>query len=382
MKKYLSIARYILFITSAIFVCLYNYLQPTVSVVLPTYNRAHLLPRAIDSILNQTFQDFELIIVDDGSTDKSTELLKKYQKKSNKIKVIRHTVNQGVATARNSGNTRAKGKYIAIMDSDDYAYPDFLKKAVEYMEKNSHVVLGIPTKKTFIEKDCSYFEECPSWMPAQELPPLLLGNFIGNVGNIIRHDFIKKHHITYKQDYACGEDYDFWIQIILNNGRIEKIPTTNPLVATKYAGGLSTISNCTSSVKLTKENLYQKINYSFNEEAFDTCTLYQKTIKKFPNIFPKNVLRHISNYCPKEQDIFIKLKHTKWQDYLIFETGASSGHRSASADSADILLFVPNKKITLKWHNYGEETFIFDKEKQAYVFEESVKNQKNLQKEK
>ena len=106
--------------------------MPTVSIIIPTYNREHLLGRAIQSILNQTYQDFELIIVDDGSTDNTEKLVRKFN--SERIKYIRHGENKGPSTARNTGIKSAKGDYIAFQDSDDEWMPEKLEKQIGAFE--------------------------------------------------------------------------------------------------------------------------------------------------------------------------------------------------------------------------------------------------------
>lgn len=100
--------------------------MPTVSVIIPTYNREQLLGRAIQSVLAQTYQDFELIIVDDGSTDNTERLVKSFN--SEKIRYIWHRENKGTSAARNTGIQSAKGDYIALQDSDDEWLPDKLEK--------------------------------------------------------------------------------------------------------------------------------------------------------------------------------------------------------------------------------------------------------------
>ena len=97
--------------------------MPKVSIIIPTYNRANLLPRAIKSVLSQTFKDFELIVINDGSTDNTEEVIKKFQKKDERIKYILHKDNKGEAAARNTGIRIAKGEYIASHDSDDEWLP-------------------------------------------------------------------------------------------------------------------------------------------------------------------------------------------------------------------------------------------------------------------
>ena len=109
-------------------------INPTVSIILPTYNRAHTLRKAVDSILNQTYKDFELIVVDDGSTDDTYNLIKSIN--DYRIVYVKHEKNKGAAAARNTGIKLAKGKYIAFQDSDDEWYSHKLEKQMEIIENN------------------------------------------------------------------------------------------------------------------------------------------------------------------------------------------------------------------------------------------------------
>ncbi len=115
--------------------------QLTVSIILPTFNREKLLPRAIDSVIKQTYLHWELIIVDDGSTDKTFALVKSYIKKTSKIKYIKKQINQGVSLARNIGISKAHGYFIAFIDSDDEYMPNHLEENVRYFLKNPSVDL-------------------------------------------------------------------------------------------------------------------------------------------------------------------------------------------------------------------------------------------------
>ena len=104
--------------------------NPSVSVVIATYNRAHFLPETIDSVLHQRFQDFELIVVDDGSTDKSREVLRRYEPRVRYI----YQENRGPSAARNLGVRHAKGAWIAIQDSDDLCAPGHLAALHGYVQ--------------------------------------------------------------------------------------------------------------------------------------------------------------------------------------------------------------------------------------------------------
>lgn len=106
-----------------------------VSVILPTYNNSHLLHKCINSVLSQKFNDLELIIIDDGSTDNTELVCKEFQKKDSRIEYIK-IKNSGVAEARNTGLNIAKGKYICFIDSDDEYFSNYLSIMVDTMIKN------------------------------------------------------------------------------------------------------------------------------------------------------------------------------------------------------------------------------------------------------
>lgn len=109
--------------------------NPTVSVIIPTYNRAHLLRRSINSVLEQTFTDFELIIVDDCSTDSTNELLKTYG--DPRIRYLKNSENLGAGRSRNAGVAASNGKYIAFQDSDDEWLPQKLEKQIAEFKKSA-----------------------------------------------------------------------------------------------------------------------------------------------------------------------------------------------------------------------------------------------------
>lgn len=104
-----------------------------ISVIIPVYNSKTFLKECINSVLNQTYKEFELLLIDDGSNDGSEIICDKYAKKDNRIKVY-HKKNEGIARTRNFGLSKAKGDFIAFIDSDDYVLPDYLKKLLYAIE--------------------------------------------------------------------------------------------------------------------------------------------------------------------------------------------------------------------------------------------------------
>lgn len=186
--------------------------KPTVSVILPTYNRAHLIDRAIRSVLNQTYQDFELIVVDDCSTDNTKEVVKSF--KDERITYIKHEKNKGAAAARNTGIKAAKGEYIAFQDSDDDWFPEKLKKQMKVFEMAQSEVGIVYTgfwriegnKKTYI----------PSYRVSQKEgnihKQLLKGNFVTTQSVVIRKKYFEKLGM-FDENLPRLQDWELFIRV-------------------------------------------------------------------------------------------------------------------------------------------------------------------------
>lgn len=113
--------------------------MPLVSVIMPVFNGEAYLAEAIESILEQTFADFELLVVDDGSRDRSVEIIRAYSKRDDRIRAYQHARNLGMAAARNRGLAAASGKYITGMDCDDVSLPERLRKQVNFLDANPEI---------------------------------------------------------------------------------------------------------------------------------------------------------------------------------------------------------------------------------------------------
>ena len=209
--------------------CIYGYQKittPTISVVMPVYNREDLLPRAIDSILNQTYKDFELIIVDDGSTDSSENIARIYAQKDSRVKVIKNKENKGISFSRNKGMDAAKGKYIAIMDSDDQALPFRLEKSIKVLEENpKYVALSAGTisiDDKISAQDLLHWDKY-NIVKNNFAISFIFNNTFANASAIFKKDFAKEHNIRYNESYISAEDYDFWKQFVFNGGELVTI---------------------------------------------------------------------------------------------------------------------------------------------------------------
>lgn len=188
-----------------------------VSVIMPTFNSARFIKDAVDSILFQTFQDFEFIIIDDVSTDGTLEILSGYAQKDNRIRIIKNERYMGLIFSLNSGIRECVGEYIARMDSDDIAIRDRLEKQVAIMDANSDIcVLG--GALTYIDasgNELGVVRHC-------DLNGNLKGCPLLHPTVIIRRSTLIQNDFYYLEKYRFAEDYFLWLQIS-KKGRISAI---------------------------------------------------------------------------------------------------------------------------------------------------------------
>lgn len=182
-----------------------------ISVVLPVYNGEKYIAEAIDSILKQTYTNFELIIIDDGSTDNSLELIEKYKKQDSRIIIISRE-NRGLIATLNQGIEKAKGKYIARMDQDDISLPSRFEEQVNIMINDIKVVVcgswinifGVNKK----DKIVKYYEK-----DKQIKANLLLSCCFAHPSVMIRKNLMIDNNIWYNNDFENAEDYHLWTQL-------------------------------------------------------------------------------------------------------------------------------------------------------------------------
>lgn len=203
--------------------------RPTVSVIIPTFNRDHCIRRAIDSVLCQTFSDFELIVVDNFSTDKTWQLLSSYN--DSRLSIFK-THNYGViATSRNYGIALSTGKYLAFLDSDDWWTPRKLEVSVTELENGFDLVFS----DLLVVRSNSGLRTSPSLVKYWKLRhPLskdlfLFSNPIACSTVVVKADLFKSlGGFSEETDLIAAEDYDAWIQLASINSRFSHIPL--PLV--------------------------------------------------------------------------------------------------------------------------------------------------------
>jgi len=186
-------------------------MKPIISVILPTYNGEKFIARAINSVLNQTFKDFELIIVDDGSTDNTAQVIKEFQKKDNRIKYIWQKNSGAPARPRNTGIKHAQGEYIAFLDHDDEWLPEKLKKQLTKFRNSECGLVGC---------SANIIDEKHKKKRIYSVPPFLEINsskiLEGSVpcscsSMVVRRDVFRNIGL-FDESFKSGDDWDLWIR--------------------------------------------------------------------------------------------------------------------------------------------------------------------------
>lgn len=201
----------------------YVWRRPAISVVMSTYNRADRVSAAIDSILHQTFNDFEFIIINDGSADNTMEILQKYAESDERIKIIDNKENKGLIYSLNVGLDMARGKYIARMDDDDVSLLNRFERQFSFMEEHPKVAVVSSWVAPLGETEPYSFqrETDPDKI---KIMPYLDEVPISHPASFIRREFIDKHKIRYREKYKNIEDRPFWTEIMDAGGVITNIP--------------------------------------------------------------------------------------------------------------------------------------------------------------
>ena len=184
--------------------------SPLVSVIMSVHNASAVVGQAIDSILKQTFRNFEFIIIDDGSTDGSGEILRKYAESDNRIRLYSQP-QSGVITAVNRHSRNARGKYIARMDADDISLPQRFEKQIQFLEAHSEIgILGTWIQDIDVEGKPIIEWPVPS-DPVVVRWFLFFGNCVAQPSVMMRRDLFERL-AYYRPDAIHVEDYDLWIR--------------------------------------------------------------------------------------------------------------------------------------------------------------------------
>jgi glycosyltransferase involved in cell wall biosynthesis len=205
--------------------------NPTVSVIIPTHNRAHLITKAIKSVLNQTYQEFELIVVDDASTDNTEEVVKSFS--DNRIRYIPQKTNLGGSAARNTGIKAAKGEYIGFLDDDDEWLTEKLQKQINKFQKLPDDFGLVYTGQVVVSEKRreSLYSLIPK-LRGNVYNNLLGSCILGSATPIVKKRCFKKAGFFDETLPSC-QDWDMWIRI----SKYYKFDYVPNILAKQYSHG-------------------------------------------------------------------------------------------------------------------------------------------------
>lgn len=266
------------------------------SVIVPAYNVERFLPKCLDSIRNQKYENYEVIMIDDGSMDGSGEICEQYASRYENWRVI-HQENSGLAAARNTGLDHAAGKYIVFLDSDDYIEKEYLMKAYVVLEEDGFDVCSFSSRRT--DEDGLYLYEqrfldmVEVWEGVQaEQERFLTEYFLQYKGgweacfHVFRREIIERNQIRFDTSLTFAEDLPFTFEYMLYVNRYAKLPDVL-YNYTKRTGSLTTSLHMRKQVKgvLAKDfaDMYQalkKYNAGYYNDS-KTALIYAVMHKYF-----------------------------------------------------------------------------------------------------
>ncbi len=255
-------------------------MKPKVSIVIPAYNAENTLSETIESVLQQTFTNYELIIVNDGSEDSTEKIAKKYSRKNKQVKVISQK-NQGPAAARNNGFKNSNGKYLIWVDADDLWLPSRLKVLVSFLDKNQ--TYDLATTDAYLwyppEKPKQKYYSNIKNTNKLDFQNLLKTNFVFTSTLMRKIVFEKTKGLDPDRKLISVEDYEFWLRVLYDQFRIKIIK--KPLVW--YRQSSTSLSAQALKQNLALYHLFTKIERKLKLSPFDqeTINLRKQKIASF-----------------------------------------------------------------------------------------------------
>ncbi len=267
---------------------------PLVSIIIPTYNTQDFIEKGINSLVNQTYSHIEILIIDDKSTDNTVEVIQTKFPQNSRIKLIQKEKNSGPASSRNIGIKNATGKYIALLDSDDYYVPDKIEKQVSVMESHPEIAVC----STYLQ--CFGLQNQVIKFPIQNdeiKDQQLLGCPVAHPASMFRTSFLKENNLYYDESLKFSEDYELFTRILDCQGKFITIP--EPLYFYRITGNQASFVAEEGKIKKNEEqwNASKKIHYkvlsklvnpdsSLYKEKWVEIFLKHQPIKLFQDIKP------------------------------------------------------------------------------------------------
>lgn len=245
-----------------------------VSIVMPCYNGEQFIQETIDSVMNQTYKNWELLVIDDGSKDNSYSLVKEYTNKDNRIHLIQQK-NAGSAAARNNGIRRSRGQYLALLDSDDIWLPGFLDSQIRFIQQKGAVC--VCSSYSRIDEQSNEILKPVISKPIITAKSMQSVDYIGCLTGL--YDQSKHGKIFLKEELnSLLDDYAFWIDVV----NLEGEAYGNPKILAKYRVRKNSLT--ANKRKLVKKHyiFYRKqLNQNFFQSMLSTLKWGISGIRKY-----------------------------------------------------------------------------------------------------
>ena len=256
---------------------------PKISVVLPVYNGERFLKECVNSILNQTFKDFEFIIINDGSKDNTLKILKEFKKEDKRIILIDKKKNGGSSEALNTGLRKAKGKYVACFCADDISHKSRLGVEFNYLEKKPHIFL--------VGSSCIYVDEVGKEIRRfrkYDNYKIIAWRLRRSCNIILPSIMFRNEEVSFDKNFIPADDYNFYFELVRQGKNLTNIP--NFLVKYRVHGGSISISSHKKQIgardrirenfKKLKDNtnFFNKVYYSLILFFHYIRTMHEKKI--------------------------------------------------------------------------------------------------------
>lgn len=184
-----------------------------VSVVVPCYNCERFLREAVQSILGQTFRDFELLLINDGSTDRTPEIFREFAAQDPRVRLLKNEMNSGICVALNKGLDAAQGEFVCRMDSDDLAMPDRLEKQTAFLRERPGIVACGSHLIMIDESGREIGRRRYELDPARITKDKFLRSPLAHPAVMIRRSVLEEHRIRYSERFRYAECYDMWMRL-------------------------------------------------------------------------------------------------------------------------------------------------------------------------
>lgn len=277
------------------------------SIVIPTYNRASFIKKTVDSVLNQTYQNFEVIVVDDGSTDNTEEIIRQIE--STKIKYIK-IKNSERGFARNQGTLMASGAYVTFLDSDDFLLPQHFanaKESIAHYNNPPFLHLGyevVSTDGRLVFRQDSIKNDDISF--------LIKGNSLSCAGCFLRADVSKKFLFNEDRNLSGSEDWELWFRVLANHGI--KIDSRISAIMCDHEDRSVTLSHGKEVKLLLRKELALK--YAFQDKM--VAQHFHKYYKKIDAFGDSYIALHLALMGNSKRSIHYLLRFIKSSPLSVF----------------------------------------------------------------